>query len=563
MVKSIDDESLNNIDSGESEEIALTCLELLTSLINKTEYEPQLLYEIEGKLNAFYKITKNPYLKKFVNLALSHIAEVNNDNSGLLNLSVELLELEERIGDSNEIAQAHERIALIQKKFGNLTEAEEHRKTSLKLYLELGNKNRVADQIISIGNLCKEKGNIEKSLSYYKEALEICNSFDFLHSKIVVLTNMGDAYREIGQTQEAINALLEALQLCNKRAEEKASKIAVLRFLTWCYEDLNQLQEAIKCIKESYNLAIEERNGEEMAHLLAELGNICCRMMNFHEALNFNVQALDEYTKIGNLQGQADRLANIGRIYINLDNSIGIDFLEHALAINRNIGNRHEEALALYSIGQYYLHILDLDKALDYLTKSFNLLRSLSIHDVSFALLFNLGKVHEMLNNTELAWQMYEESLNELEFVRNHIIQEDLKIDYLGEDKMALYEHIILFLINKKKDTTRAFEYIERSKSRALIEQIGFTNVPIPSNISDDLIQREDDLINTIKDISIALRAVTRDENHYELSVKISTAKKDLEKILEEIKNAAPEYVSLRRGLPITFEELRHILYNA
>jgi CHAT domain-containing protein len=87
---------------------------------------------------------------------------------------------------------------------------------------------------------------------------------------------------------------------------------------------------------------------------------------------------------------------------------------------------------------------------------------------VSFQALHTLGRLKELEGATEEAEKLYLRAITELELLRGNIRLDELRMSF-GKDKYQVYENIISVKLNRG-DTYSAFDFVERSKSRTLID---------------------------------------------------------------------------------------------
>lgn len=82
--------------------------------------------------------------------------------------------------------------------------------------------------------------------------------------------------------------------------------------------------------------------------------------------------------------------------------------------------------------------------------------------------LFDRGMIAERKGNVKKAQDLFERAIEIIEFQRSTINSEASKIGFVG-DKQAVYHHVVRMLCEQGK-YDKAFEYVERSKSRALVD---------------------------------------------------------------------------------------------
>jgi CHAT domain-containing protein len=89
---------------------------------------------------------------------------------------------------------------------------------------------------------------------------------------------------------------------------------------------------------------------------------------------------------------------------------------------------------------------------------------------IYWLILFDCGQIAEQEGNFKLAIDLYRQAVDVIEQQRSTINTETSKIGFVG-DKQAVYRHLIAALFNDRQYSS-ALEYIERSKSRALVDML-------------------------------------------------------------------------------------------
>ena len=88
--------------------------------------------------------------------------------------------------------------------------------------------------------------------------------------------------------------------------------------------------------------------------------------------------------------------------------------------------------------------------------------------DIHWLLLYDRGRIAESEGQIEQAIQFYREAVEVIERQRSTINTEAAKIGFVG-DKQGVYRQLIAALVAQGRDA-EAFEYVERAKSRALVD---------------------------------------------------------------------------------------------
>lgn len=90
--------------------------------------------------------------------------------------------------------------------------------------------------------------------------------------------------------------------------------------------------------------------------------------------------------------------------------------------------------------------------------------------DIYWQVLFDRGRISEMEGQLAEAVQYFRQAIEVIEQQRSSINTEASKIGFVG-DKQAVYGRLIAVLIEQGR-TAEAFDYVERSKSRALVDML-------------------------------------------------------------------------------------------
>jgi len=87
---------------------------------------------------------------------------------------------------------------------------------------------------------------------------------------------------------------------------------------------------------------------------------------------------------------------------------------------------------------------------------------------VSFQCHNTLGRIKELNGATEAAEQLYLQAVTQMESLRGNIRLDEMRMSF-GRDKHQVYENLVNLMLSKG-DRESAFQFVERSKSRSLID---------------------------------------------------------------------------------------------
>jgi len=154
--------------------------------------------------------------------------------------------------------------------------------------------------------------------------------------------------------------------------------------------------------------------------------------------------------------------------------------------------------------------------------------------DIYWVTLLDMGRIHALEGNREKALELFETAAEIIEKQRSTINSEASKIGFVG-DKQKVYYHIVKNLFEEER-YEKAFEFVERSKARALVDLLASKSNFASSRVDE-----------------VGLDALLKEVNDAEReSIKIAhgSARSSLERnaraiAIKKISEASPELTSL------------------
>lgn len=197
-------------------------------------------------------------------------------------------------------------------------------------------------------------------------------------------------------------AALEKRQLSEAQSCVEQAKLQRLQYR---YEKSAQyFQEAAAALPEGHK--------NERAGYLGAAGNDLDDIARYAEALSLYEQSLSIFRDIGDRQGEAKSLNNIGLIYQaqgEYDKSLA--YLEQSLPIFQNFSDTESEGVPLNNIANIYKAKGDYPKALKYFEQSLLLLREINHKEGEGVTLDNIGQIYYAKSDYPAALQYYEQAL--------------------------------------------------------------------------------------------------------------------------------------------------------
>jgi CHAT domain-containing protein len=169
--------------------------------------------------------------------------------------------------------------------------------------------------------------------------------------------------------------------------------------------------------------------------------------------------------------------------------------------------------------------------------------------DLYWIALFERGRVAEADKQSGKAEALYKKAIDIVELQRSTIKTEGSKIGFVG-DKQALYARLIHILIDEGKDE-EALDYVERSKSRALVDLLSTKNnffVPGTNLEKTQKILAQLD----VTDLPVEVSAGSPDGG--------TSSLRNLTVARQQIQTEAPELASLVSVSKVTLSDLKALI---
>jgi hypothetical protein len=171
----------------------------------------------------------------------------------------------------------------------------------------------------------------------------------------------------------------------------------------------------------------------------------------------------------------------------------------------------------------------------------------------------------EMLRSGEMtsSAQQLEQTLDLLDHRRAIVGDEQQQVFFAKEGKYLIARFLNKYL--QQQEWATALELVERSKSRALLSQLGLAPIRKPLAAPSALTQKEEDLLVQARQIATAARTnapMGDGVRGFELWGRATTLRLELDKVWAALAedSAWVEYVSLRRGTAPDLQQMRDCL---
>jgi tetratricopeptide (TPR) repeat protein len=325
---------------------------------------------------------------------------------------------------------------------GQYDDALRHLRAAERIRRQLGLQSEVATTLGNIGILSFQRGDFGRSLQAFTEARQIYESLGVERGTSMTDLEMLPTYIALNLREESVAAA--------ERATEGMRRVGMpfgmAQALLWA----GRLAEAAGDHDQA-----QARTSEARA-IFGETGNrIWEESARLQEARLLARAASDDPSSVADEHLQASLAAC----------RVATDSLERAGALDR-------AAAGLLVEGAMLAHLGDAEGARSCFTRAQETAEQLQADHLLFQAHEALGGLHEA-TDPAAALASFRRAIDHLEAVRTRAVAAELKVAFLA-DKADIYERVVGLLVREPSPETvaEAYRYVERSKSRALLDDL-------------------------------------------------------------------------------------------
>jgi CHAT domain-containing protein/Tfp pilus assembly protein PilF len=439
---------------------------------------------------------------------------------------------EKLVPGSSSMAVTLNNLGTILESRGDLAKAEEYHLQALGIREKLGQDSRdVAGSLVNLGGLAQDRGDLSAAEKYFRRALTIQEKLSpGTHELAITLSNLGTVAGQRGDLARAEEYHQQALAIDQKLSPdtlEVASHLNDLGIVAQLRDDLARAHEYYH-----QALTIEQKYAPgslSLADTLVNLGNLARKRGDLPAAEDYHLQALAirENLAPAGLDTAAS-LNNLGDVARERSQPVKAEgYFRRALAINEKMAPGsifHAESLA--GVGSLLQHKGQLDAAATYLGQAVDALENQTQR---------LGGPEEV------------RSL----FRANHA---------------GFYDDYMELLITQDQPAA-AFQVLERSRARSLLELLAEGRVDVRKDGDASLLEQESSLRQLLNAKSDRrLRMLSGKPTAKQLE----DAGKEIEQLLSkyqevegQIWTSSPDYAALTQPRPLSVAQVQQQLLDA
>lgn len=438
-----------------------------------------------------------------------------------LNLVNRALDFFDRNKKNSKKLDCYGNLGLIKLKLCDFRNAEKCFNKALRILRDIKNtkKRKSAESkcYMGLGNCLYNQGNFRKAIEYYMKSLHIAEEIKDEKKVANAHLNIGNIYRDLGEFNKSIECFKKSLAIAEKH-EERALKSKCYLNIGTAYHNLRKIDKAI----EKYNYALEIA------------------------------------VKIGDKSLESACYGNIGFCYYNLEEpEKSIEYYKKSLVIAEKILDRVGELKYYLNIGNVYRSLGKIEEAILNYKRSLKIARETGNIDSERVIKLNFGLIY-FESQPRIAHKYLKHSIKLSETISGNLVEEQHKIGFLDRAIYA-YQLIIPICLNLKKEN-EAFEYTERSKSRAFLDLLSATEIKPTCEITDKLQSLLDkEKMDLAKLRQIQMRHLRPAKIPVEPG-EVEKIRKNLTEIYDRIGKYDPKYVFVRKGKPLSVTKIQEIL---
>jgi CHAT domain-containing protein/tetratricopeptide (TPR) repeat protein len=422
--------------------------------------------------------------------------------------------------------------------------------TALAAYQVIGNRLREGTALNAIGMCYERLGQNDQALECLEESLIIAREVGDRFGEASALNSIALVYGNVGRYEEALNHQEQALTIA-REIGDRQSEARALDCIGIVYDYLGRYEEALDYHEQALALAQEVGDELTQSDALLNIGDIHQYSGQYEEALDYYTQALALARETNPREWEASTLEHIGGLHYLLGQyEEAFDYYMQALAVAREIGLRKVEASALGGIGYVYYLSGQYEEALNYQEQALAIHIESEDREGEAGTLAAIGRLYRHLDQRDEAISYYQQAIELFESIQSEMKIEELQTSYAAE-QVPVYE-LLIGLLWEEDRLGEAFNYGERARARAFLDQLAGGRVDFRSGVAAELLEQEADSkaqIAARRGQLVSLRNRPREEWDTEtiaaVEDELTTLESDYAALLTQIKLQSPEAASL------------------
>ncbi|MBP7653502.1 tetratricopeptide repeat protein, partial [Candidatus Dependentiae bacterium] len=348
--------------------------------------------------------------------------------------------------------------------------SEEYFRKSLEYYEEKKDYEKVSRTLIDIGLVLEQLGKFNESRDMYGKALNIVNEKKITYMIPEIYQNFGNTFWYEGDYKQAFDYSFKSADMAKKNEDEQQLYISY-NTLGLIYWTLNNYDKAIYYFNLSVSISKKLKKYNDVSSTLNNMAIVLNSQKKYADSIEYLNQAIEIDRKLKSRWALGYDYRNLGIAYLALnDFQKAKDCLESAYSISSEINNHINKVKCALELGNLFFKIENYEVSQDWYNKSFESSKKIGIKEVEWRSIYGKALCIEKIDKKK-SILFLSEAIDIIEKMRSNMKIEELKNGFVT-DKKNVYDKIISLYI-ETGDFVKAFEYLERFKSRSLIDLLG------------------------------------------------------------------------------------------
>ncbi len=450
-------------------------------------------------------------------------------------------------------------------------QAEKHLQQAVAESEKAGTENLTAFSLNMLGSVARGRGDLAKSEEYFRQVLEIQEKLEpGTLTAAGTIINIGISVMDRGDLAKSEEYLRKAWLVYEKLAPRSNGAAFILDDLGVIARERGDLDLAAEYYRKA--LVIEEKvdpGTPAVATILNDLARVVDERGDGKQAEGLLQQALTINEKVApGSPEEADTHESLGQVaQRGGDIAAAEKFYLQALAIRERLSPEGlYTADALHSLGDVLLERGDLAKAEDYYRRALAIREKLAPRSMSHAeTLAALAGVARRIQKVESAAKLYEQALDALEGQTARLGgANDVRAAFRATHAAYYKEYIDLLMLQKQPEL--AFQVLERSRARSLLEMLAEAHIDVHKGVDTGLLEQERSLRGEIA-AKINRRINLLADKHTEDQAAAVT--KEIEDLVSryqeaegQIRIGSPGYAALTQPQPLSAKQVQEQLLD-
>lgn len=429
----------------------------------------------------------------------------------------------------------------------------------------------VADALHFFGKLAFFTGDLAGAEKYVQRALAIdekrAPGSRYMASELWLLGNVSGAQLDLVKAEQYLRRAVVIQEKIEPDSFNFAVTIGDLGTVLYERGDLATAERYYQ-----RQLSIEDKvipNTSDIAQPLNNLGNVEEARGDLAKAEAYYRQSLEILTHFspGTLR-VADNLNNLGNVAYERGDLVGArSYYEQSLAINEKLAaGRLEMADCLNSLGDVIRDQGAADEAEKYYRRALEIREKLAPGSMVHAeTLAALAGVMRREQQPEVAAQLFAQAIDSIESQTARLGGgEDLRSGFRAKHTRYYKDYIDLLVAQGRVDL--AFEVLERSRARGLLETLTVAGVDIRKGVDATLLEQERSLQKSVS-AKLDLRTQLLSAEH--TAEQVAAIDHEIDKLLmqyneleERIRTNSPGYAALTQPKPLSAKKVQQELLD-